>query len=503
MKTKASLLTLLTVSTTEHEDIIFAYLKEVCDNPPAEIYWYPKKGGNGEAEFIWKEKRLKQWLLIGRDEDVINIWNSFQSKSEISFHWEEKTVRFNMPSLQKETISEDFIKIKDIEVCNAKERPVEFKRTSPSFDISYLFNENNNCSFIEGYQIHENIKSLIPLGILPKGWLSKYLNQNIVAILEKRGIFYHFRGDRSSMIAGDPIRYSGFVQTIPEIRNGLRLCIRNLEGTKILGTSDIDSQTGKWTIDLSEPTGKGQILFQNKQNGQYVCGEKYYLIKEISIKSHFIHTVFTDLFGRKINLSTESNPTRLVNKSIIWDSSAAPTSLQSEIELSDRLTDTILSLGPNLIFSDPYFFGDIKENDSSLMTTKSQLIFLNALITAIAKGNIESMAILGYWNRAKNFIHGDKTQLVNKYKLIYKLIAQTFNNSNLLNIKKLEIVMSKEPMHDRYWLGGDVIYSVSNSINGMFESGELFITEETTSNKFKLQARIQRRYENGDKFNLM
>lgn len=502
MKSNASILTFLSISLKDREQIVFAFCKEVEDEAPSGIYWYPQKGKDGISEFIWKEKRLKQWLLVGHDVEIQNKWKELLTLSEFSFFWSTNSVKFLMPNVNKVVVEEDFVKINGIDVCNRKEYPVEYQCVSFPFDISFLLVEENNCSFIEGYKLHDKIKPVIPYGLFTEKSLSKYLERKTCAVFEKRGIYWSLRGDRNSIVEGEPSRYIGFVQAAEQFRRDHGICIRDIKGTKVLGKGEISVDTGKWELDLSEPTGKGQFLIQEKQTGDFLCGEKFYLIKEININTEVIHTVLTDLYGRKINLSKkETLP--ISDTPIIWDLNSAPDITQSEIELSDKITNTLLTLGKTLVFIDPFFFGDINENDNNMLTSKSQKIFLNGLITAIARGKIEEIIIIGYWQKARKFIKGDRSKLEQKYQLLYKLIKYTFNNTQVLNIKKFELVLSKEPMHDRYWIGDDIMYSVSNSINGIFESRELRIIKEDYLSRIKLQARFERRYKNGDRISLI
>jgi hypothetical protein len=189
---------------------------------------------------------------------------------------------------------------------------------------------------------------------------------------------------------------------------------------------------------------------------------------------------------------------------IIWDAEAAPDSQQSQMELSDRLTKILLALGKKIFFNDPYFFGNIIVEGGQLKLSMSQKIFLNALITALAKGKIEEIFIIGYWQRAKDLIEGERETFVKNYRLLYRLIEQMFRNSNLLVLKKFEVVFSNEPFHDRYWIGeNDVLFHVSNSINGAFSSRELSIKKEGDLNLFKIKPRIERRYAKADKISLI
>jgi hypothetical protein len=116
---------------------------------------------------------------------------------------------------------------------------------------------------------------------------------------------------------------------------------------------------------------------------------------------------------------------------------------------------------------------------------------------------VEEIVVIGYWQRANNLIAGDKEGLVKKYRMLYQLFQQMFKKSNALSLRKFQLVYSKEPFHDRYWLGENDLLHVSNSINGAFESGELNISKESELNRFKIRPRIERRYQTGEKHDLI
>ncbi|HLY69178.1 MAG TPA: hypothetical protein VKR53_05585 [Puia sp.] len=498
----ASILCLLTVSG-ESENIFFAFCKEVDESAPPDLYWYKNRGQNGHSNFLWEEKKIKQWMFIASDKEVQTIWSKLIRLQTWSYSWKETVVRFEMPKVNKKRIDEGHVTIKDLCTCGRNGSTEEYELESYSMDISFLIGEENNCSYLEGYKSNKKIKAIDPPGLFGENLLLRSLGGRVCAVFDKRRIFWHIKGDRRSSVKGDPKLYSGFIQASEDFKQEHRVCIRNLDGNDLLGAADIDTLSGQWKVELSEPAGTGQFLLQNKTTGIYYCGEKFYLIKDFKITTNIVHTMLKDLFGREIAISEKQRNTTVQN-AIIWDASFAPDTKQSQRELSDKLTEVLLSLGKRIIFNDPYFFGDIKIEKNQIVISLSQKIFLNALITAMAKGEIEEIVIIGYWRRARDVIQGDQQTLTDNYKQIYKLIRKTFEKSRLLILKKFELIFSNEPFHDRYWIGNeDIIFQVSNSIGGAFGSGELSIKKEEGVNLIKIKSRVERRLSNGQNYDLM
>ncbi len=500
---KASLLSLLTTSN-ETENIILAYRKELYDVAPPNLHWYFKKGLNGQATHLWREKKLKQWLVIGSDDEIGVLWEKLIDKGALHYQWNDVKVDFLLPSVEKvRPDDENYVVIKGIRSFGGDHSSEEYRCDAWHMDTSFLLDEKNNCAFIEGYKKHKEIIPLYPLGLLAENSLTKYMESGTCAVFKKRELFWTLKGDRKGSRNSDPNFFSGFIQASPDFRDNHKVCIRNLTGERILGISDINSTTGRWSVELPVPAGSGQFLIQSSATHEFEFGEKFYLIKDISINSEIVHTVLKDLFGRQINIAEKKAPI-LINDSLMWIGSSAPDDIQSQIELSDKLMSVLMSLGEKIIINDPYFLGDfVLENGGEIKMTVSQKVFLNALVTSLARSNIHELTVIGYWKRAKNFITGDKSQLESKYNNLYRLIRQIFGTSQALKLLKVDIVLSQEPFHDRYWLGEGVAYHVSNSVNGMFESNELTISKVDDTGKIKLVSRIDSRLRSGERISLI
>ncbi len=503
MKSNATLLTLLTISEPAEEKIFFGYMKELEEIAPIKPHWYNGKGCNGEATFLWEEKKLKQWTIIACDEYITFLFNDLNSKSELDIKWGTMIRKFTIPKMEEEIVTQNIYAIPDIVSCDRGEAPDEYTCKAWHTDISFLLNEENNCEFISGYKSINKIKQIQPYGLFPEKFLFHKLNKKICFVHDKRGVFYTLSGIRKD-IKEDPNQFIGFVQQDSNFKTNSKVIIRNIDGNKVLGESNIDTETGRWSINLSEAASSGEFIFADKTSGKFLCGEKFYLIKNMSLNTQIVSTTIKDLFGRNIHVVANESRIPALTESVIWHSSSAPSDKQGEIELSDRLSQIILSLGKNIIISDPYFLGNINVEDNQLKLSKSQLIFMNALIIALAKGGIEELNILGSWRKVSS--EGGQEKYIESYKAIYKALRATFNNSSYLKLKSFNICFSKQPFHDRYILNGadeNIIYNVSNSINGIVHSEELIVMPLTQIDIFKIRPKVLQRLDESEKHSLL
>ncbi|MBL7893859.1 MAG: hypothetical protein JNK50_01105 [Bacteroidia bacterium] len=505
MKSNASLLTFLTISEPSEEKIFFGYLKELEEVAPDKPHWYKGKGSHGNAIFLWEEKKVKQWTVVGNDKFTQALFQDLSSKFELNINLGSVNKKFTAPQFEKEVVKDNIYAIPDVDNCDKGDRPDDFICKSWHTDISFFLNEEKNCEFISGYKHFNGIKQVEPYGLFYEKFLFQKLNKKICFVYDSRGVFYSLRGVRKDT-KKDPTKYFGFVQEDLKFKTNSKVIIRDISGTRTLGESEIDPTNGRWSMDLSEAINKGEFLFVDKTTGKFLCGEKFYLIKDISLNTQIVSITIKDLFGRDINIVSNEGRVAPLSESVVWHSSSAPSDKQSEIELSDRISQILLSLGKSIIISDPYFLGEIIVEDSQLKLSKSQLVFMNALVIALAKGGIEELNILGSWRKASSLSDGSQEKFIEGYKAIYKALKATFTNSSYLKLKTFNICFSKQPFHDRYVLNGkdeNVIYSVSNSINGIIQSTELMVLPLTQIDIFKIRPKVLQRFEESDKYNLI
>lgn len=511
MRSNASLLSFLTISHNDLEHIFFAYLKEVHDLAPEKLYWYKDRGKDGAAKYLWRERGIKQWLLAGNDKEIKDIWEELHANRNYTFNWSKGIQKqFTILPSELQVLEGKYRFIDGLPPLMFSDLPYAYKLVNHDQEIDFLFDEQSNCNFLEGYAYHELIDPVYPPGLLSKDTLFNYIKEKANAVYVKRDIYYTMR-EYGGAQSKESKFLMGFIQEDKDFRIAHGVEIRTDDGTHIVGSSDIDPVDGKWTVPLDHDEGRGQLRLINKNSGQPTNGEKYGILKSINISNSIGHTVMTDLFDRKITLFSEEEKRDFQPvESISWDATLAPDGRQSEIELSDKILSVLLSLGSHIVISDPYLLGPIGEASGTgqiVVLSKSQLIFLNALVIAIGKGQILSLKLLGDWSKAKRFMSDDKEEAKRKYTLLWKFFKDTYKTSPGLQLATLELAFSNERFHDRYWMselpGNDAVYLVSNSTNGPFESDELKITKQNPLDAIKEKAKFRRRYGGAEKINLI
>ncbi|MCB0751449.1 MAG: hypothetical protein KDC52_08250, partial [Ignavibacteriae bacterium] len=394
----------------------------------------------------------------------------------------------------------DIEKIDGINKCT---QLIKYKFENFQSDISFLIGSKDNCSAIEGYKNNEVIKSISPPAFLSQDFF--YVNIQVfqLAFFERRNIYSYMRADRNTHKGKEPTNYYGFIQSKKEFREKIQLEIMNFDGNSSLGTTKIDSETGQWQMKLSQPLSKGQFLTKDLNGLEHVCGKKFYLIMDFHIDLKVVNRTVKDLYGDVHNLTGKFEQVPLGNM-LEWSKDYSITDNLAEKELSRILEKVISSLGKEITICDPYFLGDLKVENNTLRLSKDLFSFLNAVLRSSITGNLNKINVLGYWQKASNRIKSDKIQLINNYKKLFQEV-----NDNLSRINKkinVDLYFSKLPIHDRYWHGKaedkEIVYNVSNSINGIIKNGEVRIMPLKGTECYKQQMKLTRRIESAKKENL-
>jgi hypothetical protein len=493
MNPNASLLFLLTISTDVSEEVIFLYNKELEEIAPPNIFWYPKKGQNGNAEFIWEDKKLKQWLVIGADQELKSISSNLFVNKYDKIDFGKKQISFKINATNVVACEDDNIeKIKDVPLCA---ETIKYKFENLKTDVSFLFGQKDNCMCVEGYSSSQIIKSIYPPGFLANGFLLENLQNFILGFIESRGIYTYLRGDRNTTKGDDPQKFYGFIQSSKEFRNRNNIEIHALDSEEILGESLINTDSGTWVTDLSKTTGQGKFIIKNRTTKINECGYNFYLVKNIKIDLQVVSQSIKDMYGRVINITSDSQIKDPLVEPLSWIKDNSSDSNKAEIELSEKYTRVLLSLCKTLTISDPYLLGDLGEDNGKLKISKDQHAFFNALLLAITMGDIQELQLICNWGKTKKFCNNDKQVLISRYKSLFNDI-----NKNITQVGKqikVRIYFCHTPFHDRYWFGKnndmDIVYHISNSINGIFENGEVIFTPVLGNNNYQERMKLDRR----------
>lgn len=489
MNPDASLITFLTISEQDSENIFFIYIREINDIAPSKVCWYQKFGQGSESIYLWEKHKIKQWVAIGSDSEINEIWQQFFTKSEINIAFSGKkeiVKKFNLPSIliTSEYVEDDIYRIPSV---NRFENQKAFYTTEDwenriGSNLPFLF-EPKTLSEFEGYKKSSEITPIYPPGLFESGFLFEVINKafsktgkGVICVHEKRGIHESFHGlleDENS----NPNGFIGFIQAEPDERSNLIAAIADLDDNH-LTKSDIDINTGIWKINPGIPLDQGRYYLIDKTNDTKIYGQNFYILKNISVNMGIVRKEYEDLFGRKFKETDIKKPEKIekiLPKNFYWLESSYSNPQTSYLDLSDKLIEIISFLSPTIIISDPYLLGEIKnEKGKAKIINNSQKVFINALFTAAFKGSIKEIRLLGYRKNFKKFIDsGTFDEILENYKVLFKEMSN-------FNIERVALRFSKQPFHDRYWVGLEndksQIFRITNSISGLVESGELGVT---------------------------
>lgn len=505
MISNASLLTILTFGKGSEEQIFFMYLKTLEEVAPGNIHWYKKKNNQPHYEILWEEKSLKQWQCIGTDSTIKELFNEIirNSKTKIKIDKFEVLFSFNKTDsvIDEEELKEKleiyFDIIDDISfyTLNNYEQIIgkEISYLLEPSTLNLIEGINNNLLSDKNYE--SSINSIKPVGLLPKNLLSSIIRNNIVALYGKRELFCDIKGTVPEFKDGKITNLKGFIQQIPSLRKEMSITVTSENGTSF--SPDLDEYTGIWEISSNDvELGVGEIVIRNKTELLYK--NKYALIRDFNVNFSIANTSYKDLYERNFTLSEKNSKTNIELKSISWDRQLFANDKISEIELSGKIKSVLNILSPKIVIFDPYGLGDIKnENNISKLTTKSQITFINSLITSYSENIVEEFILILNWARFKKFSTQTRNEVLSSY-------TSLFDNFRQFGMKSFELKFI-ENFHDRYWCSfsnledGKIIekiYTTSTSLNGLFENRELFIGEIIGEEKTKKAKVLEERLNN-------
>ncbi|NLU92305.1 hypothetical protein [Chitinophaga sp. Ak27] len=450
MDVNSSLLSILSIEVEGIEHIFFMYVKEIHEKPPEAIHWYKGRGEDGKAQQLWTERKIRQWLAIGKSPEIKIVFDQLmcdQSWTMVTLKGTSVTFQINQYNRVSQSDDELLARIPGV---NPSTPPaVLYYQTDFDPSISFLVDEHTNCRFIDGTEYHQDIKPIYPSGLLGENKLYEYLKEKIIAVYEPKEIFFQMAESKNTALDK---KITGFIQSDKVFRTDHYVNIQFKDGSESIGKADIDPVTGRWEISVEETYGKGRYLVINRKTGRPTFGENYFIIQNMTFSDHVARTILTDLFGRQIILlENGSGETSPPVDALNWDYTLYPDATQAEIELSDKIASVLLSLGRSIVISDPYFLGDLKEVDKKwTFASTGQRLFFNALITAIGKGVLREITLVGNWGRANSYVEGSQTDFERRYQMLAALIQGTFKSWPDKQLDRFEMVFTKGSFHDRY-----------------------------------------------------
>jgi hypothetical protein len=230
--------------------------------------------------------------------------------------------------------------------------------------------------------------------------------------------------------------------------------------SKILGVGIIDWQSGIFRISIDEYISEAILHYYS--NDELIRVLPFSLILDIITNIVIIKESLIDAYGRNYDATEDIYEEKgtFVSKSWFYELQLKETNTYQT--LCDLFLDSFCYLGSNIIIFDPYFIGNLDEDDSTrLIHAKgSQIAFLNAMIIHLFRYKWKAkFTIIGYNHRANSSLH-------TIYPL-YKKYINSFVKSVPLCPNLIEFRYASKDFHNRYYLkysSKDSILSISKPL---------------------------------------
>jgi len=481
----ASILTFFTQTEGVQEKLLFIYLKTVPDiYPPNEqIYWYPNAGQKGKANNVWNKLSIKQWIACGKDLNIAELFSCIVDKQIFSIN--DKNISLTIAQHQIISNNTEQFESRLFDSYMTKNNPL----------IPKEFYQQENLKFLSGYKMgSEEIKPESILGLFEDDFIYKNLHKDIWGIKEHRIAHLAFRGVRETSIKGIGSKeLVGFYQqNFSQTSNYIAL-VKNEECQEI-GRENIDQKSGFFKIDLSKRNQKGkvEILMDKKEE----ISLKYVLVQEIQINVDTINGVFKDAYDRTFNFTSDKKNKPETLASFTWQRSVFADPKHADQKLSDLFKSIFDYLGPKILIADPYFLGDVKQDETTKpILSANQKALINALAhSAVEHGIIEQVNFLGHWQTTKNQVKKDDTvesnkvdQLFENYERIFKDFISNNKLQRYFSASSIKFCDAQDKFHNRYWFSLsekeeddflDKCVVITNSIGNMNELDILPINDK-------------------------
>jgi len=474
----ASILTFFTQTDGSNEKLLFICLKTIPDfYPNNRIHWYDGAGKDGSPNNVWEKLSIKQWTACSKDSIMLNLFDSIIATSSVEIA--EKKLNLTIPTYKLESYVDNPTK-------SRRETMFDSLKTENNTLIPQEFYQKENLQFLSAYKTGSSeIKPLYPLGFFEDNFIYNNLDNGVWGIKEYRTAYLSFHGRSKTSEEGIGSKdLVGFYQQNFNPKLEYIAIVKN-ETQQEIGNSTIDKNTGFFKINLSEPTKKGkvEILVNHIEEKSF----EYILIQDIKINGNFSNLTFKDAYNRDFMLTSDNKKRPDNIQNFTWQQNVYADKKVANQKLSDLFKSIFDYLGPNILITDPYFFGEIIEDNvtKELHLKDDQISFINAMTHSAIENGISKMFFLGYWGRARNQLASDCIQKYEKFFKRYILINKLekyFPSSSII------FSNSQTEFHARYWFslidqdGIEVLDKcvvITNSIGNMNELDIIPIVDES------------------------
>jgi len=376
----ASILPLITQTDGSSEKLLFIYLKTIPDFYHANrIHWYDGAGKDGKPNNVWDKLSIKQWTGCGKDSVMIKLFDDLLTEKKVTIGGKE--ILLTIPQHNIKSNCADPFK-------SRRENKFDSLVTEHNTLIPQEFYQKENLQFLSAYKTGSSeIKPLFPLGFFEDNFIHDNLSNGIWGIKEYRTAYLTFHGVRKASEKGIGSKeIVGFYQQNFNPKSEYVAVVKN-ETEHEIGKATIDNRTGFFKTKLSEPTKKGkvEILVDDKEEKAI----EYVLIQDIQVNGQIANATFKDAYGRDFMLTSDKKKRPENISNLTWQQNVYADMKTANQKLSDLFKSILDYLGPKILIADPYFFGEIKEDNvtAELHLKDDQIALVNAMThSALEKG---------------------------------------------------------------------------------------------------------------------
>lgn len=474
----ASILTLITQTVGSNENLLFIYLKTIPDFYPSNrIHWYDGAGKDGEPNNVWNKLSIKQWTGCGKDSVMLKLFDDLIAEKKLTIGGKEILLTIPQHNV-KSNIADPF--------KSRRENKFDSLVTEHNTFIPQEFYQKENLQFLSASKTGSSeIKPLFPFGFFEDNFIYDNLSYGIWGIKEYRTAYLTFHGVRKTSEKGIGSKEMvGFYQQNFNPKSEYVAIIKN-EAEHEIGKATIDNKTGYFKTKLSEPTkrGKVEILVDAKEEKAI----EYVLLQDIQFDSHIANATFKDAYGRNHMITSDKKTRPESVSNFTWQQNVYADNKEGNQKLSDLFKSIFDYLGPKILIADPYFFGDIKEDNvtTELQLKDDQIALVNAMTHSAIEKEILKLYFLGYWGRARNQLAND---WITKYEKFFKGYILSNKFEKYIPSSTIMFFNAQTEFHARYWFslvdqdGVEVLDKcviITNSIGNMSELDIMPVTDES------------------------
>jgi hypothetical protein len=474
----ASILTLITQTAGSNENLLFIYLKTIPDfYPSSRIHWYDGAGKGGEPNNVWNKLSIKQWTGCGKDSVMLKLFDDLLAEKKLTIGGKE--ILLTIPQHNLKSNSADPFK-------SRRENKYDSLVTEYNTVIPQEFYQKENLQFLSANKTGSlEIKPLFPFGFFEDNFIYDNLSKGIWGIKEYRTAYLTFHGVRKTSEKGIGSKEMvGFYQQDFNSNSKYVAAIKN-ENEHEIGKATIDQKTGFFKTKLSEPTKKGKVeILVDDQEEKAI---EYVLLQDIQFDGHIANTTFTDAYGRSHMITSDKKTRPKSVSNFTWQQNVYADTKEGNQKLSDLFKSIFDYLGPKILIADPYFFGEIKEDNvtTELQLKDDQIALINAITHSAIEKEISKLHFLGYWGRARNQLAND---WITKYEKYFKKFILSNKFEKYFPSSTIMFFNAQTEFHARYWFslvdqdGVEVLDKcviITNSIGNMSELDIMPVTDES------------------------